>query len=123
MQIVDDRTAAQIEEILAHAPIARPSSLPPAHMGQGMLNRHPFTKLGSSLRGLLTLAQLDEQGFIRMDTDAASLRTGRALGFQRALRAGAFGKMNDAARHKGHFLLGRAADDLLFPSPAAKACL
>src|SRR2546425_8401361 len=79
-----------------------------------MLNRHPFTKLGSSLRGLLTLAQLDEQGFIRMDTDAASLRSRRALGFQRALRAGDFGKMNDAARPKGHFLLGRAADDLLF---------
>ncbi len=80
MQIVDDRTAAQIEEVLAHSTIACPSSLPTTNMSQCMLNSDPFTQLASSLRGLLTLAQLNEQGFVRMDTDAASFRTGRALG-------------------------------------------
>ena len=56
MQVVDDRTTTQIEEILAYATIARPPSLPLANMGQGMLNCHPFTKLCAPLRGLLTLA-------------------------------------------------------------------
>src|SRR5258707_807682 len=89
--MVDYRTAAQIEEVLARSTIARPSSLPMTNMSQRMLNGDPLTQLASSLRGLLTLAQLDEQSFVRMDTDAASFRTGRALGFQRTLGAGVFG--------------------------------
>jgi hypothetical protein len=50
VQIVDDSAAAQIEEILAHAPVARASALPVPHMGEGMLNRHPFAQFGSSRR-------------------------------------------------------------------------
>ncbi len=50
-----------------------------------------------------------------MDTHAASFCTGRALVFQRALGTGVFGKMNDATRHKGHFLFSWTADDLPFP--------
>jgi hypothetical protein len=52
---VDNGAPAQIEEILASAPIARLSSLPPANMGQGMLNGHPFTQLRASSGSLLTL--------------------------------------------------------------------
>jgi hypothetical protein len=56
MQIVDDRAAAQIEEVLAHASIASTSALPPTNMSQGMLNCHPFAQLCTSLRRLLALA-------------------------------------------------------------------
>ncbi len=56
MQIVDDGAAAQIEEVLAYAAIARTSSLPPTNMGQGMLNRHPLAQFAASVRGLLALA-------------------------------------------------------------------
>ena len=77
---MNNGAAAQIEEILACATIARSSSLPPANMGQGMLNRDPFTQLDSPLWGLLPLSQLDEQGFVGVNTDAASVRAGRALG-------------------------------------------
>ncbi len=55
MQIVDDRTSAQIEEILAHTSIASMASLPPANMGKGMLNGHPFTEFSPSLWRLLAL--------------------------------------------------------------------
>jgi hypothetical protein len=50
-----------------------------------------------------------------MDTDTASLGTGRALGFQRALGTGVFGKVDHPTRHKGHFLRSRTADHLPFP--------
>src|SRR5689334_14819317 len=61
MQIVDDGAAAEIEEILACATITRPPSLPPANMGQRMLNRHSFSKLSASLWSLLMLSQFNEQ--------------------------------------------------------------
>jgi hypothetical protein len=56
MQIVDDGTTAQIEEILAQPPIACASSLPVANMSQCMLNGDSFAQLGPSLRRLLALA-------------------------------------------------------------------
>ncbi len=56
MQIVDDSTAAQIEEVLAHTSIASTAALPSAHMSKGMLNGHPFAQLGTPLRRLLALA-------------------------------------------------------------------
>jgi hypothetical protein len=59
MQIVDNGAPAQITKVLAASSITRPPSLPPANMGKGMLNGHPFTKLSASLWGLLALAQLD----------------------------------------------------------------
>lgn len=60
MQIVDNGAPTQIEEIFAQPAIAGASALPLTHMSQRMLNCHPLTKLISSLRSLLTLAQLDE---------------------------------------------------------------
>jgi hypothetical protein len=54
--MVDDSALAQIEEILAEFAITCPPPLPPANMGQGMLNGHPFTKLSAPLWSLLTLA-------------------------------------------------------------------
>jgi hypothetical protein len=48
MQIVDDGTPRQIEVILAHAAIARQSSLPPANTSQSMLYSSPFAQFGPS---------------------------------------------------------------------------
>jgi hypothetical protein len=56
MEIVDNGTSAEIEEILAQSTIARTSSLPPTNMGQGMLDRYSFTQFGSSFWRLLTLS-------------------------------------------------------------------
>jgi hypothetical protein len=56
MEIVDDRTATQIEEIFAGATIACPPPLLPTHMGQGMLNGHSFTQVSTPLWSLLTLS-------------------------------------------------------------------
>src|SRR6266566_9915843 len=65
MEIVDDRAAAQIEEILAQSAIACAPSLPVTDVSEGMLNGDPFAQFGASLRRLLVLAQFDEQGFFR----------------------------------------------------------
>src|SRR5438105_14213850 len=50
-----------------------------------------------------------------MDTDTTTLGTGGALGVQRTLRTGLFGKVDHTTRHKRHFLRSRTADDLPFP--------
>jgi len=82
---MNDRTATEIEEVFAFPSIASLSPLPSANMGQRMLNGYSFAQLGSPLRRRLPLAQLDEQGFIRVDAYAASLGTGGALSLQGAL--------------------------------------
>jgi len=56
MQIVDDGTATQIEEMLAQPTISRASPLPATNMGKRMLHGHAFTQFGPPLRGLLALA-------------------------------------------------------------------
>jgi hypothetical protein len=56
MQIVDDGTAAQIEEILTQAAIAGASPLPPTNMSKRMLNGDPFAQFGTSFRRLLAVA-------------------------------------------------------------------
>jgi hypothetical protein len=58
---VDNGAAAQIEEILAHAPITGVSALPPTNMGQGVFHCYPLTQSGASLRSLLTLSQFGLQ--------------------------------------------------------------
>ena len=42
MQIVDDGAAAQIEKILAQAPIACAPSLPVTNVCESVLNRYPL---------------------------------------------------------------------------------
>jgi hypothetical protein len=56
VQIVNDRTTAQIEEVLAHTSIASTASLPLTYMSQGMLDGYPFAQFGSSFCRLLALA-------------------------------------------------------------------
>jgi hypothetical protein len=57
MEIVDDRAAPQIEEILALATIASASPLPVANVGQGVRDRYPLAQLGASNGRVLTLPQ------------------------------------------------------------------
>ena len=112
---MNDSAAAQIEQIFAHPAIACASALPSSNMCEGVFHSDPFTQLGASLWRLLTLSQFDEQGFIRVNADAASFGVGGALGFQGTLRARLFGKMHHPTRHKRHFLLGGAPKDLSIP--------
>jgi hypothetical protein len=55
MQIVDNGAATQIEEIFAQSAIACAPSLPSAHMGKSVFNRHPFTQFVTTFWGLLSL--------------------------------------------------------------------
>jgi hypothetical protein len=115
VQIVDDGAPTQIEEILAQAAIPGTSSLPLTYMSQGMLDRDPFAQFGSSLRRVLALTQLDEQGFIGMNADTTAFDTGRALLFERTLCTDLFRKMDHPTGYKGHVLLSRAPNHLPFP--------
>ena len=80
--IVDDGAPAQIEEIFASITIARPSSLPPTNMGQGMLNCHSFTQVSTPLWRRLPLSSLGAQGFVGLKTHTAPVRARRAWHFQ-----------------------------------------
>jgi hypothetical protein len=56
MQILNDSTPPKVEEIFAESAITGTSSLPLAHMSQGMLDSHSFAQFTPSLRGLLASA-------------------------------------------------------------------
>jgi hypothetical protein len=56
MQIVDNGTSAQVEEILAHSSIPSASPLPPTDVRERMLNRDPLAQDLSTFRRLLSLA-------------------------------------------------------------------
>ena len=115
MQVVDESTPAQVEEILAYATVAGTSALPPANMREGMFHCHPLTQAGPSLRGLLTLSQFDEQGFLWMNTDTAPPDARGTLGSQGTVGAGFLRKVDDSTKHKGHLLPGWTANNLLVP--------
>jgi hypothetical protein len=53
MEVLDDRTAPEVEEILAESAIASASSLPLTNMCMRMFDCHPLSQLGTSLRGQL----------------------------------------------------------------------
>lgn len=57
MEIIHDRAAAQVEQILALAAIAGATALPMADTGQRMLDRHTLAQFGPADRGVLALAQ------------------------------------------------------------------
>src|SRR5215469_15166109 len=107
---MDDGAPTCIEKILAHAAITCPPSLPSPNMGQSMFYGDPLTQPGAPLWGLLTFSQFDEQGFIRMNADAAAFRAGGTLRFQWTLSAYLFGKVDNSTRLKGHLLLSRTAN-------------
>ena len=65
MEVVDDGGAAQVEQVLARAQVAGAAALPMADMGQAVLDLGAFTQSRPTVRGLLTLAELDQQGLRR----------------------------------------------------------
>src|SRR5438094_4908866 len=70
-----DRTSLQLQYILSDATVAGVATLPMAHVRQGMCDGHALPQLRLSLRCLLAFAQLLHQGFLGMNTDAATRRT------------------------------------------------
>jgi hypothetical protein len=67
VEVVDDGGAAQVEQVLAGAQVAGAAALPVADMGQAVLDLGAFTQSRATLRGLLPLAELDQQGLVRVD--------------------------------------------------------
>jgi hypothetical protein len=79
MQIGDDRTAAQVEEILGQSAVtsALPSSV--AEMGQCMLYPHSLPQLRPAQRGVLAGGQLRQKRLVQMDVHATAVGTARTL--------------------------------------------
>src|SRR5262245_61701300 len=115
MEIVDDRAAAQIEEVLAQPTITGASALPIGHMRQGMLDGDPLAQFGPSRRRQLAGAQLAQERLVRMDVYTAAVRAGRTLGTQWTSGAGRRREMHRAAQGKGHLDLVRTAQALPRP--------
>ena len=84
MQVVDEGTAAQVQEILARPTVAGAPALPVPHVRQGMFDGDPLAQLGAAGRRPLTLAQLLEELFVGVDMDATATRAGRAAHAQAA---------------------------------------
>ncbi len=76
MEILNDGTTAQVEEVLALATVAGATALPVADMRQGVLDGDPLAELGAPSWRVLALAQLGQEAFIGMEADAAPPRTG-----------------------------------------------
>src|SRR5215472_16996461 len=115
MQVLHDRAASQVKEVLADASIARPTSLPASDMGQAMLHRHPLAQLGTSQRGQLPLAQLPKQSLIWVDRDAAPMRAGGTPLPQGASSTGRRWKVDHTPWREGHLDASRTAQHFLFP--------
>jgi hypothetical protein len=64
VQVVDDRGAAKVEQVLALAQVAGAAALPVADLGQGVLDRDAFAQPGPPLRGELALAELGQQPLV-----------------------------------------------------------
>lgn len=80
VQVMNDRGATQIEEVLAESPIVSAVALPVSDVGESVFDVYPFAQLGPSEGSLLALAQLRQEPFIGMDV---TLRPWR-LGVQRS---------------------------------------
>ena len=81
MSIMHDSTSLQIKHILSNATVAGAAPLVHGYMRQGMFDGHALPQLHPSLRRLLAFPQLLQQGFIRMNTDAAARGAARAQSY------------------------------------------
>src|SRR5262245_54181385 len=121
MQIMHDSTAPQIKHILPDATVAGATTLPTANMRQRMFDGHALPQLCTSLRRLLAFPQRLQQGFLRMNTDAAARRArGAALAHHTASTNGR-GKLHDSPRRKGHDLAPWTPQDMPLPIQVASA--
>src|SRR5579885_2299447 len=98
MQVMHDRAAAEVEEVLTAAAIAGAWPLPMADMRERMFDRHTLAQRRPALGGGLALAQLREEPFIRVDMHAAA---GGAGGAALAQRAGLALLPGEAGRRTG----------------------
>jgi hypothetical protein len=80
VQVVDDGTAPQIEQILALAAVTGAPSLPVAYMSQSMLHSDALAQAGATGGGVLLVTQPGQEPLVRMDADAAPARTGGTPG-------------------------------------------
>ena len=101
MEIVDNGTATQVEQVLAAPAIASAPALPVANMRQGMFDRDPLPEFGASSRRELALAQFDQKAFIRVEMDTASARTRRTALPEGTGRTSGGGEVDRAARREG----------------------
>src|SRR5215831_15605013 len=70
-------------------------------MGEDVFHLHPLSELAPALRCLLASAQLPHELLIRMDVDAATLRTAGALLLERTLGADLGRELDRAPGVKG----------------------
>jgi hypothetical protein len=73
---MDDGAAPEVEEVLAGAAIASAASLPPADVGEGVLDGDAFAQLGAIGWRRLALPQLHQEPLVGMDRHAAAVGAG-----------------------------------------------
>ena len=78
MQVLDDGTAAQVEQVLALADVAGSRPLPVADMRQIVFHGRTLAQFGPTGRGQLPLTEFLKQALVRMDSDATPGCTGSA---------------------------------------------
>src|SRR5215510_10704757 len=101
---MNDGTSSQIKHILPDTTVTCSAALPTAHVCQRMFDGYTLPQLRSSLWRLLAFPQLLQQGFIRMNADAASGGAGGAAVPQRTMGTRGRGKLDHAAGLKRHCL-------------------
>ena len=67
VQVVDDRAAAKVEQVLALAEVAGAAALPVAELGQGVFDRDALAELGPPGSSELPLAELGQQPLVGVD--------------------------------------------------------
>lgn len=102
VQVVHDGVAAQVEQVLAGAPVAGTAALPAANLGQAVLDCDPLPQPGPALGGELAGAQLSQEVLVGVELHAAAPTAGGAPGPQRAGLADRSGELDLAAGDKRH---------------------
>src|SRR6185437_386759 len=114
LQVLDSGGAAQIEQVLAHAEVARAASLAGGEVRQRVLDRDPGTELCAPRRCGLQLSELLLLRLVLGDRDATALAS-RCLCAVRATTAGTADlgiEVNRLAGFEGLHLAGGARDRL-----------
>ena len=101
MQIMHDRTAPQIKDILSDSTVAGASALPAPNVCQGMFYGYPLPQLCTSLGCLLACSQLLQQGFIGMNADATPRGARRTALSQRTACTRGHRKFHHPSSSKG----------------------
>jgi hypothetical protein len=101
VEVIDDDSTPQIEEVLATPPVAGSVASPLANVCQGMLDWRSLPQLDPAVRYELSFPQFLQEPFIRMDADTAAGGTGGAALAQGTDRTLPRGKCTVAPGSKG----------------------